>query len=115
MNANNVKIPERFIAVTENYGLVPDDTCFVLWRKDTVDPRKAPGYKGDMSAAVVYEKWRDQKRYYPHTPTGLRSALNEIAIKSVTDNASVTNIQRLIGEISAVISRIEKLIPEVSV
>jgi len=59
MNTNNITIPARFIAVTENYGLVPEDTCYVLWRLQSVDPRKAPGYKGDMSDAVVRQEWRD--------------------------------------------------------
>jgi len=114
MNDNN-NMPARFIAVTENYGLVPEDTCFVLWRMASVDPRRSPNYKGDMSDAVIRKEWRDCKQYYNLTPAGLRNALREISVReavAVTD--SQTDIGRFIRAIDEYVTRLERLIPEVS-
>src|SRR5690606_14084219 len=105
MNDNN-NMPARFIAVTENYGLVPEDTCFVLWRMATVDPRKAPGYSGDMSDAVIRNEWRDAKKYYNLTPAGLRNALREIAVKeAVAATDEQTDIGQFISAISSYVER----------
>lgn len=112
---SNVKIPARFIAVTANYGLVPDDTCFVLYRLATVDPRRSPGYSGDMSEAVLRQEWRDDKRYYNLTPGGLQHALREISVKQVTTAVGQTDIGRFIGALDEYVTRIERLVPEVSV
>lgn len=112
---SNVKMPERFIAVTENYGLVPKDTCFILYRLQTVDPRKAPGYKGDMSDAVVRQEWRDAEKYFTLNHAGLRNALRKIAVLQATDDAAQTNIGRFIAAIDSYVERLERLIPEVNV
>lgn len=119
MNTNNITIPKRFIAVTEYYGLVPEDTCFTLYRLVSVDPRKAPGYKGDMSDDVVRLEWRDQRKYFTLNPAGLRNALRKIAVlqasDEVADSAAQTDIGRFIRCIDEYVTRLERLIPEVSV
>ena len=115
MTSNNVKQPTRFIAVTENYGLVPEDTCFTLYRLVSVDPRKAPGYKGDMSDGVVRLEWRDQRKHFTLSPAGLRNALRKIAVLQAADSSAQTDIGRFIRSIDEYVTRLERLIPEVSV
>jgi len=49
------------------------------------------------------------------TPGGLRNALRDISVRQAADEAAQTDIGRFIRSIDEYVTRLERLIPEVSV
>ncbi|WP_139994537.1 copper amine oxidase N-terminal domain-containing protein [Paenibacillus paridis] len=44
MSVSSTHAKRNPIAITQNYGLIIEDTQYTLYRRHTVDPTKAPGY-----------------------------------------------------------------------
>ncbi|MBJ6364219.1 hypothetical protein ACFOQM_23650 [Paenibacillus sp. GCM10012307] len=101
----------KSIPITKSYALSADDHNFVLQRKHTVDPTKAPGYKPDpaKSPPISREEWRDIG-WYPLTRSGLISAVEIALLREVNGSTEATTLAALLSEYTAETVRLREII-----
>lgn len=96
------------VAITQNYALDTIDRNFVLYRKVTVDPTKAPGYKpkSDEPAPETRTEWRSADLFYPLTADGLKYAILAAVVRDVNDATEARNIAELLAEYKAALDNV---------
>jgi hypothetical protein len=98
MTKNNEAKQTQSIELTPDFRLTTDgDRNFILERRHTVDPTKAPGFERRNAEALEAtgaglstekrDDWREDG-YYGFTVQGLSAALSTVAVRSAWGRAS---------------------------
>ena len=111
------------IAITQNYGLVIEDTQYTLYRRHTVDPTKAPGWERKNAESIAKtgaalpsdkrETWVTCDKHYPLTPDGIIAITLAATVRDVNGSTEAASIAELITEYRAELARTNALISEV--
>jgi hypothetical protein len=110
------------IAITQNYGLVIEDTQYTLYRRHTVDPTKAPGWERKNAESIAQtgaplpsdkrETWVTCDKHYPLTPDGIIAITLAASVRDVNGVTAAVSIAQLITEYRAELARTNALITE---
>lgn len=85
------------VQITPDYRLTADDRNFIVLKRFTVDPTKAPNWAVRLAvnptlSAAIKTEWRENPTgcYYPLTTDGMRSAIESAVIKSAAASDATT-------------------------
>lgn len=106
-------IAKLSVPLTQSYRLIADSDCFVLRRRHTVDPTKAPGFSARLAqdptlSTEPRETWRDDG-YYALSAEGLTAAINSAVIRTVSEE-DCGSLAELLRKIKAEIDRVAALV-----
>lgn len=88
------------VPLTQDYRLAADDRNYVVQRRRTVDPTKAPGYvqRADSPAPATRTVWEDAG-YYPLNNDGLAAAIQAVAHKSISARSEAVSFAEYVAEL----------------
>lgn len=120
MSVSSTQVKREPIAITQNYGLIIEDTQYTLYRRHTVDPTKAPGWERKNAESIAEtgeplpsdkrETWASCDKHYPLTPAGIIAVTLAASIRDVNGVTEAASIAQLVKEYRTELARTNALI-----